>query len=131
MDALNGKRILEKTVVVRCAHQTTFTVPDEEEKIKRMLPALGMKSEPEKGQNKEKTISAIEAKLRAMERDTLHFHLSNPSSGTSTTGQNRGPSTSFSAKPHNPNNSSFQNTATGFARLRSSKPYERNPQRRK
>jgi len=76
---LDSKRILDRYVSVRWAHQASQTVQDDEEKIRSKIPALGIKP-PEKPVSKSKAILAIEAKLRSMEKDdTPNFSLSRTS----------------------------------------------------
>jgi RNA recognition motif-containing protein len=70
LEGLDGKKVLDKVLSVRYAHQTANVFTDEEEKLRKKLPALGMKPDSEvKPVSKERAISAIEAKLRAMERE--------------------------------------------------------------
>jgi len=76
LKSLDGTKVLEKHVAVRWAHQATATFIDEEAKLKSKLPALSIKKDESPSETssssvvvKAKAISAIEAKLKAMERE--------------------------------------------------------------
>ncbi|CAG7733610.1 unnamed protein product [Allacma fusca] len=123
MNGLNGKRILERNISVRYAHQASFVYTDEEEKLRKKLPALGMKMESEAPVSKERTINAIEAKLRAMERDKDEQNdFSLTSVGVN---KNKAVTTRTSAIIHYPYAKASSHHHSYDVRTRS-KPYSRN-----
>jgi len=69
MRALDGKRILDRHLAIRWAHQAVKEYPDEQTKLKAKLPALAVSESLTSNLTKEKAINAIEAKLRAMEHE--------------------------------------------------------------
>ncbi|CAL8087181.1 unnamed protein product [Orchesella dallaii] len=84
LKSLDGVKVMDKHVAARWAHQAIATFIDEETKLKSKLPALSMKKEepaPTPTVTKERAISAIEAKLRAMEREREHGEPAASSSG--------------------------------------------------
>jgi len=74
--SLDGTKVLDRHVAVRWAHQAAVTFIDEETKLKSKLPALSINKDEPSGETstatvqvKAKAINAIEAKLKAMERE--------------------------------------------------------------
>jgi len=75
MRALDGKRVLDRPLAIRWAYQAVRDYPDEQTKLKAKLPALSVADDESSASagpsklSKDKAINAIEAKLRAMERE--------------------------------------------------------------
>jgi len=82
MSALDGKRVLERPLTIRWAYQAVRDYPDEQTKLKSKLPALsvaddeGSASAGPSKLSKDKAINAIEAKLRAMDREKNQANFS-------------------------------------------------------